>query len=65
MMLQVKFDFRLNFLTYGDSQFFFSPGPNSTKLKKIENQPTLKKINLKSDLTCNIYPLQIAFSLKQ
>lgn len=63
MMLQVKFDFRLNFLTYVDSQFSFSPGPNSTK--NIENQPTLKKINLKSNLTCNIYPLQIAFSLKQ
>ena len=33
MMLQVKFDFRLNFLTYGDSQFSLSPGPNSTKQK--------------------------------
>ena len=51
MMLQVKFDFRLNFLTYGDSQFSLSPGPNSTKLKKIENEPTLKKINLKSNIS--------------
>ena len=51
MMLQVKFDFRLNFLTYGDFQFSLSSGPNSTKLKKIENQPTLKKINLKSNIS--------------
>ena len=35
MILQVKFDFRLNFLTYGDSQFSLSPGPNSTKLKEL------------------------------
>ena len=51
MMLQVKFDFRLNFLTYGDFQFSLSSGPNSTKLKKIENQPTLKKINLKLNIS--------------
>ena len=24
-------------------------------LKEIENQPRLKKLNLKSNLTCNIY----------
>ena len=50
-MLQVKFDFRLNFLTYVDSQSSLSPGPNSTKLEKMENQPTLKKINLKSNIS--------------
>ena len=61
MMLQVKFDFRLIFLTEVDSQFsFLCPLALIQQNKKNENQPTLKKINLKSNLTCNIYPLQIA-----
>ena len=51
MMLQVKFDFRLNFLTYGDSQFSLSPGPNSTKLKKLRINLRIKKINLKSNIS--------------
>ena len=50
-MLQVRFDFRLNFLTLVDSQFSSSSGAR----RQRESGIPLGFFNMKSNLTGNIY----------
>ena len=50
-MLHVRFDFRLDFLTFVDSKFSSSSGAR----RQRESGIPLGFFNMKSNLTCNIY----------